>query len=162
MVYIGGCGVITLLRGFFYLFGTRPDAALFEALGDGFVLFWSVVWVVVGAAVVVIAGTGHRWPEADRVAAFLMLMLWWVWGLLFLISGIFFESARKGNNIFSGLTLLFTGLVISAGVIQGLRKTHEIQLRQVAVERIRTLEEAVLRQSAEIQALRERLEPPES
>jgi hypothetical protein len=156
MIYIGGCGIITMIRGFFYLYGNTPDAALFQALGRGFVMFWSIVWVLVGALVVGVAATGHRWPGTDRIAAYAMLMLWWVWGGLFLISGVFFfDSDRRSQDIFAGLTLLFTGLVITAGVIQGLRKTREIQLREVAVARIRELEEAVVRLSAENEVLRE-------
>lgn len=157
MVYIGGCGLITLTRGLYYLFGTRPDAAMFTALGQGFVVFWSIIWTLTGASVMVIAGTGHRWPSADRFAAFAMLMLWWAWGVLFLVSGVFFfDSGRRGQDIFAGLLLLFTGVIIAAGVIQGLRKTHEIQLREIAVKRIRELEEAVLTLSGENQALREK------
>lgn len=155
MVYIGGCGIITMIRGLFYIFGDPPTAALFENLGRGFVLFWSIMWVATGVAVIVVAGTGHRWPHADRFAAFIMLMLWWVWGALFLLSGLLFAGeGRAARDIYSGLGLLVTGVVIAAGVIQGLRKTQEIQLREIAVRRIRELEEALVKIAAENEALR--------
>lgn len=140
-IYLGGCGLITMVRGLFYLYGTPPQAALFTALGDGFVVAWSWIWIWVGIAVLAVTFTKHKWPEADRLAAFAVMMVWWVWGFIYLISGmLFYDSGRSVTDLLNALILFITGVVLSAGVIQGVRKTQEIALREVAVKRIRQME----------------------
>jgi hypothetical protein len=137
-VYLGGCGVITFVRGLLYLVNA-PQGAVFHQVGELFIDVWSWIWVIGGAFTVLVACTGHKWPELDRYAAFLLMMIWWVWGGLYLLSATI-DSDRRSADFYSGLTLIFTGIVLSAGVILAIRKTQEISLRMVAVGRIRELE----------------------
>lgn len=138
-VYLGGCGVITFVRGLLYLVNA-PQGAVFHQIGELFIDVWSWIWVGGGIFTVFVAFTGHKWPELDRFAAFLLMMIWWVWGGLYLLSATI-DSDRRTTDLYAGLTLVFTGIVLSAGVILAIRKTQEIMLRQVAVQRIRELEE---------------------
>lgn len=137
-IYLGGCGAITFIRGLLYLVND-PQAAVFSTLGSLFIDVWAYIWVFGGLFVFVVAFTRHKWPEIDRYAAFLLMMIWWIWGGLYLLSATL-DSGRRSADLFAGLALVLTGLVLSAGVILGIRKTQELQLRQVAVSRIRELE----------------------
>lgn len=137
-VYLGGCGIITTVRGLYYL-REDPQAALFELAGQIFIQTWAWIWVAIGMFVVGVAFTGHKWPELDRYAAFALMMVWWVWGLMFIVSATV-DSDRRLADAYSGAISLITGLVLTAGVIVAIRKTQEIELRQVAVGRIRELE----------------------
>jgi uncharacterized membrane protein HdeD (DUF308 family) len=155
MVYLGGAGVITAFRGIQVIWGTPPTGYIFFILGDFFVTFWGWTWIVVGTLVVITSLTGHRHPDWDRLAAFSMLMLWWVWGFIYLASAIFDPIGdRRALDISLAIGLIFTGIVLSAGVIQGLRKTHEIWIRQQAEARIVELEDAILKITEENQLLR--------
>src|SRR6478672_6866691 len=82
MFFLGGCGLITGVRGAYNLFGRPPQALIFTELGPWFVIFWSWVWIFVGVAVMLVAGSGHWKPDLDRAAAFLLMSLWWVWSLM--------------------------------------------------------------------------------
>lgn len=137
-VYLGGCGAITFVRGLLYLVND-PQGAVFRQIGDIFIDTWAWIWVAGGLFVIGVSITGHRWPEVDRYAAFLLMMIWWVWGGLYLLSATI-DSDRRAADLYAGLTLMLTGLVLSAGVILSIRKTQEISLRQIAVGRIRELE----------------------
>jgi len=137
-VYLGGCGAITFIRGLLYLVND-PAGAVFAQAGTLFISVWAWVWVVGGAFIVVVSFTRHKWVELDRYAAFLLMMIWWIWGGLYLLSATI-DSERRAADLYTGMTLVLTGIVLSAGVILGIRKTQEIELRQVAVRRIRELE----------------------
>lgn len=137
-VYLGGCGIITMVRGLYYL-REDPAAALFELAGQIFIQTWAWIWVAVGIFVLLVAFTGHRWPELDRYAAFALMMVWWVWGLMYLVS-VTVDSGHRLSDAYAGAIAVITGLVLTAGVIVAIRKTQEIELRQVAVGRIRELE----------------------
>lgn len=137
-VYLGGCGIITMVRGLYFL-REDPQAALFELTGQIFIQTWAWIWVFIGLFVVSVAFTGHKWPELDRYAAFALMMVWWVWGLMYLVS-VTLDSDRRLADAYTGVIAVITGLVLTAGVIVTIRKTQEIELRQIAVRRIRELE----------------------
>ena len=137
-VYLGGCGLITSIRGLFYLV-EDPQAALFTIAGQAFILTWAWIWVLGGLFVLGVAFTGHKWPELDRYAAFSLMMIWWVWGFMYLVS-VTIDSGRRLADAYAGGISVITGLVLTAGVIVSIRKTQEIELRQIAVGRIRELE----------------------
>lgn len=151
-VYLGGCGLITLLRGILFL-RADPQGGIFEAAGSVFTDIWSWVWVLGGLFVIGVACTGHHWEELDRYAAFSLMMIWWVWAALYLISaGISHE--RQVADLATAVLSIVTGLVLTAGVIMGIRKTQEIHLRQIATGRIRELEEQYKELVAENERLR--------
>lgn len=155
MVYLGGAGIITAFRGIQTIWGTAPVGYMWGVLGNTFITFWGWTWIVVGVTVVGVSLTGHRHPDWDRLSAFAMLMLWWVWGFIYLGSAIFDPTGdRRALDFSLAIGLIFTGVVLSAGVIQGLRKTHEIWLRQQAEARIRQLESAILLIAEENNTLR--------
>ena len=151
-VYLGGCGLITAFRGIYYL-TTPPNAALFDLAGPVFNSVWAWFWLLGGLFVFGVACTGHKWEELDRYGAFALLMLWWLWGLLYLISATL-DSGQRTADLVAGLLAMITGLVLTAGVITGIRKTQEIRLRQVAVGRIRELERIARDLTAENERLR--------
>ena len=143
MVFLGGAGAITALRGALTVFGPiPPQAYLFTVLGDVFVGFWGVAWMIVGLGCVTIAALGHRYPEWDRFSAFLLMTMWWLWGAIYLVSAIWPTSPdnRRLADLLNGGVLVITGAVLSSGVVLYLRKTQEIQLRSIALSRIRQLE----------------------
>lgn len=154
-IFLGGAGLITAVRGVLYLFGAAPQAELFKILGPLFTTIWSVAWIVVGGGAFIVACTGHRWVEVDRLAGFGLMMIWWLFGLMFVFS-IFFESDRDRLvlDLTQGFILIITGMVLAAGVVQGIRKTQEINLRKLAVERIRSLERDLAEITSENQRLR--------
>jgi hypothetical protein len=154
-VYLAGVGLTTALQGSSYVWGIGPTAWLFLELGPIFIMFWGWIWMIVGLTAVGVAFTGHRHPDWDRLAAFAVMMLWWVWGLIYLFSALFApDDDRQTADLLIGLRLILTGLVLSAGVVQGLRKTHEIWLRERAEDRVRELEQGLLMMAAENEALR--------
>jgi hypothetical protein len=162
-VYLAGAGLITALQGGSYLWGVPPGAYLFSILGSIFITFWGWMWIFIGLSAVGVALTGHRHPDWDRLAAFAVMMLWWVWGFIYLLSAIIAaDTDRQTTDLLIGLRLILTGLVLSAGVVQGLRKTHEIWLRERAESRVRELEATVLAFAAENESLRLRCEHRES
>ncbi len=158
-VYLAGAGLITGLQGAGYIWGIPPGAYLFTLLGPVFIVFWGWVWIAVGIAAAVVAFTGHRHPDWDRLAAFAVMMLWWIWGFIYLFSALLAsDDGRQNTDLLIGLRFILTGIVLSAGVVQGLRKTHEIWLRERAEERVRELEKTVLDFAAENESLRLRVE----
>lgn len=160
MMFLGGTGLITATRGALVVFAVSPQAFVFEVLGPAFVNFWGITWMAVGAICVGIAATGHRHPEWDRLAAFLLMVLWWTWGVLYLISPLWPETPpdRVKTDLLAGSTLVLTGLVLSSGVILSIRKTQEIQLRVIAVNRIRQLEDDLREVVSANEVLRTELE----
>ncbi len=137
-IFLGGAGLITGVRGALYLVSQPPQGELFKILGPVFVGVWSWIWIIGGFGVLAVAVTGHRWPEVDRVAGFGLMMIWWIWGGIYLLSGIFWSVGdRRDIDLVQGAFLVLTGIVLSAGVIQGIRKTQEIQLRKLAMQRLR-------------------------
>lgn len=162
MVFLGGAGIITALRGALVAFGPQPVGYLFDVLGHGFVLFWGVAWILVGFICLITAATGHRYPDWDRIAAFLLMTMWWLWGAVYIVSA-FWPGAtgdRRGADLLLGGVFVLTGSVLSAGVILSLRKTQEIQLRQIAVNRIRQLEDDMRTLAAENALLQHELDKP--
>lgn len=154
-VYLGGVGVITMLRGIYNIWGPIPTGWLFQDLGYGFIAFWGGVWMTVGACGIAVAATGHRHAEWDRLAAFALLALWWGWGLIYIISGLFSpDPDRRWLDVLIGVIFIFTGIVLSAGIVQGLRKTHEIFLREQVQKRVAELESAILVIAEENERLR--------
>lgn len=154
-VYLGGAGIITALRGGQIIWGNPPQAWVFLELGPVFVDFWGVIWIVVGVAALLVAATGHRHPDWDRLSAFGMLMLWFVWGTLYLLSSALApDSERRLQDLYLGLGLIGTGIILSAGVIQGIRKTQEIFLRKASEARRSELEVALVRLTEENERLR--------
>lgn len=155
-VYLGGAGILTGMRGIFYLAGTPPMGEMFIRLGPIFTVTWSWVWVIAGFSVAAVVFTKHRWPEWDRAAGFLLMMIWWVWGFLYLASGIFFgdDPDRRSVDLLNGLVLVLTGIVLSAGVILGIRKTQELQLRLLTQEENTRLSLALAEITGENQRLR--------
>lgn len=139
-IYLFGIGFITAMRGLNTLYGPQPSARLFIELGPTFVIIWSYIWMAVGTVACCIAFTRHKWPEVDRAAGFAVMMVWWVWGLLYLASAMFWTDAFRAFDLFNGLVLIFTGMVMSAGVILGIRKTQEIELRRLTTIRVHELE----------------------
>jgi hypothetical protein len=164
-VYLAGTGLITAIRGAQTVWGQPPQAWLFVELGSVFVLFWGWVWIAVGVITLLVAATGHRHPDWDRLSAFSMLMLWFVWGLIYLVSAwLAPTSDRRLIDLYAGLGLIFTGIILSAGVIQGLRKTHEIYLREQSEKARRDLEVTLIEVTKENERLRldcEHLRRPE-
>lgn len=153
-VYLGGAGLITAFRGGQTIWGLPPSAYVFQALGDVFITFWGAMWIIVGLVVFVVSLTGHKHPDWDRLSAFAMLMLWWVWGLLYLISVPLDPTGdRWATDLTIGFGLIITGFVLAAGVVQGLRKTHEIFLRETAQHRVAELEQDFLTIAAENERL---------
>lgn len=162
-MYLAGAGLITALQGATYIWGVPPAAYVFVQLGPVFLTIWGVVWFLVGLSATTVAFTGHRHPDWDRLAAFAVMMLWWISGFLYLLSAVLAsDSGRQGSDLLIGLRFILTGIVLSAGVVQGLRKTHEIWLRQRAEERVRELEGTVLEIAAENASLRLRVEHREA
>lgn len=153
-IYLGGIGLLTAFRGLQYIFGTPPTAAMFVKLGPIFTSAWSWIWVVCGIGVVAVACTGHRWPEVDRLAGFGLMMIWWMWAGIYALSGIFFPGERRAGDLLIAVGLFMTGIVMSAGVIQGIRKTQELALRKIAMDQIRGLEQALAEITSENQRLR--------
>jgi MFS family permease len=160
MVFLGGSGLITGLRGALAVWGPAPNGYLFDVLGRGFVVFWGSAWLLVGIICMAVAATGHRYPEWDRVAAFLLMTMWWLWGVIYLVSAIWPDSqdGRRGTDLLLGGVFIVTGSVLSAGVILSLRKTQEIQLREVAVSRIRQLEDDMVALAGENARLQHELD----
>lgn len=155
-IYLGGAGILTGVRGIFYLEGTPPQAELFKLLGPIFTITWSWIWVVAGFAVAGVTFTKHRWPEWDRMAGFALMMIWWVWGFLYLASGLFFgdDPDRRAVDLLQGLVLILTGIVLTAGVVVGIRKTQEMHLRLLAQEENSRLKLALAEITGENQRLR--------
>lgn len=153
-IYLSGIGIITLLRGVNTLNGAMPTGQMFVALGPVFVTVWSWIWILVGSGAIAVAITGHRWPEVDRLAGFAVMMVWWMWGLLYLLSALFWSDQFRSFDVFNGVVLIMTGVVMSAGVVLGIRKTQEMGLRQIATRRIRELEGVLNDLSAENERLR--------
>lgn len=139
MYFLGGCGLITIFRGAYILFGRPPVAEIFDALGSWFIYFWAWVWIFVGIAVMIVAGTGHWRAELDRAAAFFLMGIWWMWAALYFISAVLPHNEDRLADFLNGCVLGVTGIVLSAGIIQGIRKTQEIRLKQLAMEELRLL-----------------------
>lgn len=153
-IYLFGIGVITSFRGVNSLTGPAPTARMFVELGSTFLTVWSWIWIVVGAGASAIACTGHRWPEVDRAAGFAVMMVWWMWGLLYMLSAVFWSEQFRAFDIVNGLVLILTGIVMSAGVILGIRKTQEMGLRKIATRRLREMEQTLNSLAAENERLR--------
>lgn len=162
MFFLGGCGLITMIRGFYLFFGRPPQAEIFDQLGPWFINFWGCVWVFLGFAVMLVAGSGHWRSELDRAAAFLMLGLWWVWGLLYLISACIPGNPDPTADLLQACLLAVTGTVLTAGIIQGIRKTQEIRLKELAVAQIQQITAEALIISRENARLRAELDSVES
>lgn len=154
-VYLAGASLVTALQGGGFIWGIPPSAWLFLVLGETFVIIWGWIWMIIGVLGLGVAFTGHKHPDWDRLAAFAVMMLWWVWGFIYLFSALLAPDAeRRTTDLIIGLRYILTGIVLSAGVIQGLRKTHEIWLRERAEDRVRELEKTVLDFAAENARLR--------
>lgn len=153
-IYLFGIGIITTLRGVNTLTGPAPTARMFIELGPAFLIVWGWIWILVGASASAVACTKHRWPEVDRSAGFAVMMVWWMWGLLYLMSAMFWTDTFRLFDVLTGVVLIFTGMVMSAGVIMGIRKTQEIELRAVTVRRVRELEELLDVMTGENERLR--------
>lgn len=154
-VYLGGVGLITALRGAQTLWGQPPAAYLFTALGNVFVAFWGWVWLLIGVATFVVSLSGHKHPDWDRLAAFTIMSLWFTWGAIYLVSSFLApDDDRRTTDLIAGLVLIGTGIVLAAGVVQGLRKSQEIWLRQRTEETVRELGQGLLKMAKENEELR--------
>lgn len=159
-VYLFGIGTITAFRGINTLTGPPPTGQLFIALGPTFVAIWGWFWILVGGGAALISATGHRWPEVDRAAGFAVMMIWWMWGLLYLLSAALWTDQFRIFDVLNGCVLILTGVAMSAGVVLGIRKTQEIGLRGIATQRIRELEQVLDELAAENERLRKSVGPP--
>lgn len=155
MFFLGGCGLITMVRGAYTLFGRPPQAEVFIILGPWFIVFWSWIWMFVGFTVMLVAGSGHWKPDLDRAAAFLLMSIWWVWSLLYLLSAALPQNPERWADLLNSVILAATGLVLTAGIIQGIRKTQEIRLKELAIAQLKQLEAEVIIIAAENRRLRE-------
>lgn len=153
-IYLFGIGLITALRGINTLTGPLPTAQIFTELGQSFITIWSWIWIMVGAGAAAVTFTKHRWAEVDRAAGFAVMMVWWTWGLLYLLSALFWTDSFRAFDVFNGVVLIFTGMVMAAGVVLGIRKTQEIGLRKLATDRAQKMEELLNVLTAENERLR--------
>jgi hypothetical protein len=157
MYFLGGCGLITLVRGLNIIFGNRPEAEVFGFLGPWFITFWGSIWIFIGISVMAVAGTGHWKAELDRSAAFLLMAVWWIWALLYLISSILPGSVDRLTDLLTALILAVTGLVLSAGIIQGIRKTQALKMQALTLAELHLLQAQTLEVVNENKRMRKQL-----
>lgn len=157
MYFLGGCGLITITRGLYIVFGRPPEAEIFTELGSWFVNFWACIWIFVGLSVMIVAGTGHWKAELDRSAAFLLMAIWWLWAVLYLISACLPANTDRLADFLQAGILAVTGLVLTAGIIQGIRKTQALKMQELTLAELQLLQRQTLEVVNENKRMRQEL-----
>lgn len=142
MFFMGGAGLITALRGVLFIWGRPLQASVFQVTPEWFILFWGLAWIFTGLAAMIVAATGHWKRELDYSAAFLLMALWLVWGVLYIVSGfiaVFNNLPNADADFYQALSSVVTGLVLAAGIVTSIRKTQAMTTLELALDTIHQL-----------------------
>ena len=157
MFFIGGAGLISLIRGVNNLWGNPPVGALFDKLGNFFTVFWSIMWVLIGLFTVIVAMLGHKVPALDLAVAYLLLFLWWLWAFIYFVSALFLRGDFL-QDIIATFILSITGTVLTAGVILSIRKTQLLTLNEAMRAQLEGAKADLETLALQCKQLREQLE----